>query len=62
MDPDGFFELFNILCATFSEGRLRLAVPLLPLFRCRIYLRRLVSISVDLAPLCGWSVKGPASV
>ena len=36
MDPDGLLELLDVFRASFSERSLRLAIPLLALFRCRI--------------------------
>lgn len=36
MGADGLFQLLDVLGATFSEGRLSLTVPLLPLLRSRI--------------------------
>jgi len=38
MNPDGVFELLDVLSASLSECCLRLAVPLFALFRSRIYL------------------------
>jgi hypothetical protein len=38
MDANGLFELFYVLCSTFSESSLSLSVPLLSLFGSRINL------------------------